>query len=231
MARWLDYLFNIWQFRTIKIRPIVKIIAIVGSQFSQMLNIYSKEMTKDCFKFWLSGEISPNLVTLPRPFKISQIWPRDTVKSQCIGGDGNDGKLSTRHWLRDVKQFQYFQGEDGSGAIAAGGGFEFGVDPNEDPELALALRVSMEEQRARQEAEAAAATRESAVEGSTPAVAATAGSVTDEDAMLQRALSMSMETDDVNLEAMTEEEQVSFFFDASKHFNGFHSSLPGCTDG
>ena len=139
--------------------------------------------------------------------------------------------MSTRHWLRDVKQFQYFQGEDGSGAIAAGGGFEFGVDPNEDPELALALRVSMEEQRARQEAEAAAATRESAVEGSTPAVAATAGSVTDEDAMLQRALSMSMETDDVNLEAMTEEEQVSFFFDASKHFNGFHSSLPGCTDG
>lgn len=33
------------------------------------------------------------------------------------------------------------------------GGYEFGVDPNEDPELALALRVSMEEQRARQEAE------------------------------------------------------------------------------
>ena len=38
--------------------------------------------------------------------------------------------------------------------MASGGGaFEFGVDPNEDPELALALRVSMEEQRARQEAE------------------------------------------------------------------------------
>ena len=34
-----------------------------------------------------------------------------------------------------------------------GGGFEFGVDPNDDPELALALRVSMEEQRARQQAE------------------------------------------------------------------------------
>ena len=45
--------------------------------------------------------------------------------------------------------------EDGSsGAMGGGGGgggqgFEFGVDPNEDPELALALRVSMEEQRAR----------------------------------------------------------------------------------
>ena len=31
---------------------------------------------------------------------------------------------------------------------------EFGIDPNEDPELALALRVSMEEQRARQESDA-----------------------------------------------------------------------------
>ncbi|XP_022775426.1 26S proteasome non-ATPase regulatory subunit 4 homolog isoform X2 [Durio zibethinus] len=52
--------------------------------------------------------------------------------------------------------------ENGSGfatttaAAAAGGisGFEFGVDPNLDPELAFALRVSMEEERARQEAAA-----------------------------------------------------------------------------
>ena len=46
------------------------------------------------------------------------------------------------------------QGEDGAGPNvmpSGGGGFEFGVDPNEDPELALALRVSMEEQRARQQ--------------------------------------------------------------------------------
>ena len=52
------------------------------------------------------------------------------------------------------------QGEDGAGAISGvggGGGFEFGVDPNEDPELALALRVSMEENRARQAREEAAA--------------------------------------------------------------------------
>jgi hypothetical protein len=68
----------------------------------------------------------------------------------------------------------------------------------------------MEEQRARQEAEAAAATRESATEGATPAPAG--GGLSEEDAMLQRALSMSMETDEaeVNLEAMTEEEQASY---------------------
>lgn len=56
-------------------------------------------------------------------------------------------------------------GEGGSGFAAAaaasaaaaavgggGGAYDFGVDPNLDPELALALRVSMEEERARQEA-------------------------------------------------------------------------------
>ncbi|GMH25167.1 hypothetical protein Nepgr_027010 [Nepenthes gracilis] len=61
-------------------------------------------------------------------------------------------------------------GEGGSGfaaaaaAAAAGGvtGFDFGVDPNLDPELALALRVSMEEERARQEAAAKKAAEETA---------------------------------------------------------------------
>lgn len=45
------------------------------------------------------------------------------------------------------------QGEDGSGANAASR-FEFGVDPSEDPELALALRISIEEQRIRMEEQA-----------------------------------------------------------------------------
>ncbi|KAJ4850612.1 proteasome regulatory particle base subunit rpn10, partial [Turnera subulata] len=58
-------------------------------------------------------------------------------------------------------------GEGGSGfaaaaaaAAASGGDFDFGVDPNLDPELALALRVSMEEERARQEAAAKRAAEE-----------------------------------------------------------------------
>ena len=47
------------------------------------------------------------------------------------------------------------RGEDsvGGGGDAGGGSFEFGVDPSADPELALALRMSMEEERARQEKE------------------------------------------------------------------------------
>ena len=53
-------------------------------------------------------------------------------------------------------------GGSGFAAAAAGGGpqgdfSEFGVDPNLDPELAMVLRVSMEEERARQEAAARAA--------------------------------------------------------------------------
>ena len=58
-------------------------------------------------------------------------------------------------------------GEDGSGGGLPAVGFEFGVDPNEDPELALALRVSMEEQRARQEDEAKKVTVESSTEAGT----------------------------------------------------------------
>merc|ERR1712037_806890 len=108
------------------------------------------------------------------------------------------------------------QGEDG------GGGFEFGVDPNDDPELALALRVSMEEQRARQQAEGGGE--------SETAVPATPGQgeESSEEALLQRALAMSMDTDDStgaavapgapkkaarperDLAAMTEEEQIAY---------------------
>lgn len=87
------------------------------------------------------------------------------------------------------------QGEDGMGAGGLGGaGFEFGVDPNEDPELALALRVSMEEQRQRQEEEQRRAQAASAqeTEGSVPAIATAAP--TSDEAMLERALALSTET-------------------------------------
>ena len=69
----------------------------------------------------------------------------------------------------------------------------------------------MEEQRARQEAEAVTTTNDAVQSEPGAETAKAGGAVGDEDAMLQKALSMSMETDDaaeVNLEAMTEEEQV-----------------------
>ncbi|CAJ0577929.1 unnamed protein product, partial [Mesorhabditis spiculigera] len=47
------------------------------------------------------------------------------------------------------------RGEDGAALPPGGAGFEFG-DPEDDPDLALALRVSLEEQRARQAQDTAA---------------------------------------------------------------------------
>ncbi|KAK7205316.1 hypothetical protein BZA70DRAFT_227961, partial [Myxozyma melibiosi] len=62
------------------------------------------------------------------------------------------------HLLSDViVTSQILTDEDGIPQVSVGGGasggdsFEFGVDPNLDPELALALRMSLEEERARQE--------------------------------------------------------------------------------
>lgn len=110
-------------------------------------------------------------------------------------------------------------GEDGSGGAGLGAsGFEFGVDPNEDPELALALRVSMEEQRLRQEEEARRAREASSADGvkTTPIKEEPS-----EEAMLERALAMSMEEGGdsttgpaqqpvVDFANMTEDEQIAF---------------------
>ncbi|XP_050364616.1 26S proteasome non-ATPase regulatory subunit 4 homolog [Argentina anserina] len=101
------------------------------------------------------------------------------------------------------------QGEAGAAAegaaagIGGSSGFEFGVNPNIDPELALALRMSMEEERARQEAaEARRAEEEAAKQGkeeeqpskSEDVAMTESGDVemVDENALLMQALSMSM---------------------------------------
>lgn len=95
-------------------------------------------------------------------------------------------------------------GPAAGGSGAGGAGFEFGVDPTLDPELAMALRMSMEEEQARQAAAAAAqqsseapaaaaaasgSLSESRASESVPAAA----SDDDEDALLQQALAMSEE--------------------------------------
>jgi len=82
------------------------------------------------------------------------------------------------------------EGGPAAASFASGGSFEFGVDPNEDPELALALRVSMEEQRQRQ-SDAPAATDAPAPAAAAAAPAAAPGQ-TDEERMLQQALEMSL---------------------------------------
>ncbi|KAL1722732.1 hypothetical protein EV715DRAFT_247400 [Schizophyllum commune] len=91
-------------------------------------------------------------------------------------------------------------GGGGGGDAAAGGGdFEFGVDPSIDPELAMALRMSMQEEEARRAAEAAKAS----AAGEQPQGGASSSSTTvpaaptdnEEDAMLAKALAMSQDVD------------------------------------
>ncbi|KAG0056764.1 hypothetical protein BGZ90_005469, partial [Linnemannia elongata] len=85
-------------------------------------------------------------------------------------------------------------GEDGTAPafVSSGGGsYEFGVDPNLDPELALALRISLEEERARQEAASGGAPKaeEGGAKAEGGAAAAAAGGV--EDDLLAQALASS----------------------------------------
>ncbi|KAG2338530.1 hypothetical protein BDR05DRAFT_1062679 [Suillus weaverae] len=96
------------------------------------------------------------------------------------------------------------------GASGSGGAnFEFGVDPSLDPELALALRMSMEEEQARQAAEEQ--TRQSAADAQPQMESAEVDK--DDEAMLAQALAMS-ERNDVDMgeeqdEDMDEEEAIA----------------------
>jgi 26S proteasome regulatory subunit N10 len=85
------------------------------------------------------------------------------------GKDGTGSHLLTvpasPNLTEALVQSPILQTEDGGPIPGMGaGGFDFGMD-GDDPELALALRVSMEEQRARQEAESRANNPEPGTEG------------------------------------------------------------------
>ena len=106
-------------------------------------------------------------------------------------------------------------GEDGSGALAGSGlGLEFGLDAVDDPDLIYALRVSMEDQRMRQEQEA------SANAGAQPTAVLPGATGTSEEELLRQALAMSMQEGasagssgapgPMDLANMTEEEQIAY---------------------
>ncbi|XP_050691038.1 26S proteasome non-ATPase regulatory subunit 4-like isoform X2 [Eriocheir sinensis] len=134
----------------------------------------------------------------------------EALVSTINGREGGSSHLVTvppsPHLADALLSSPIVQGEDGGPAatFATGGGFEFGVDPNEDPELALALRVSMEEQRQRQQEEERRVAQESAKAAPmdtnpqpptttpTPQPIAQEG-VQSEEEMLQQALAMSLE--------------------------------------
>ncbi|KAG8195003.1 hypothetical protein JTE90_008175 [Oedothorax gibbosus] len=147
------------------------------------------------------------------------------------GRDGSGSHLVTvppgPHLSDALVSSPVVQGEDGTGAVGIGGmGYEFGVDPNEDPELALALRVSMEEQRQRQEEEARRTNTGAATDGDAQSMAEGGN----EESMLEQAVAMSLATDGSSITSspaapdfasMSEEEQIAFAMQmslAQSHF-------------
>ena len=158
-----------------------------------------------------------HLVTIPPGPHLS-----DALVTSPILQVGNKTSL----FDTDSKYFKS-QSEDGSGGVggSSGAGFEFGVNPDDDPELALALRVSMEEQRARQQTDGG--------EVEAPQGNVTQGVTEDEsseEALLQRALAMSMDTGDAStgeqdkdLGSMTEEEQIAFAMQVKTFQTNFSS--------
>jgi len=144
-------------------------------------------------------ERSCHLVTIP-----AGVLPSDVLASSPIVHGGSGGSAFAASAAAGA-------GGDFGAAGASGAGNNFadfgGVDPNMDPELAMALRVSMEEERARQErlaAEAQAAPTEDTKDaemsdanatGSAAPVAPSAAmdlGLSEEEALLQQALAMSM---------------------------------------
>jgi 26S proteasome regulatory subunit N10 len=111
-----------------------------------------------------------------------------------------------------------FQGEDGSSLPAGfGPGFQYSMD--DDPELAMALRISMEESKQRQEAENKQKNVGETMETDANAAVPGGNQVgSTEDDLLQQALALSLTQQDdkssVNrakdISQMTEEEQLHY---------------------
>lgn len=177
----------------------MRIVVFVGSP----VGLDDKELVK-LAKRLKKEKVNVDIVSLGEEMKNNDLL---TVFINTLNGkDGGSSHLVTvppgPHLSDALISSPVIQGEDGMGGAGLGGaGFEFGVDPNEDPELALALRVSMEEQRQRQDAMNAAETQPPKPEPTQE---------TGEMAMLERALAMSLDTPQHDFANMTEEEQIAF---------------------
>lgn len=131
-----------------------------------------------------------HLITIP-----PGVLPSDVLASSPILSGSAGGMYATAS-ATSGETFDHGGGSTGNAYADFGG-----VDPNMDPELAMVLRVSMEEERARQERAAAAASASSSSESDIAMVdAATTDGLSEEDALLQQALAMSMNENDPQTE-------------------------------
>lgn len=121
--------------------------------------------------------------------------------------------------------------EEGAPLAPLGQGFEFGIDPTEDPELAMALRVSMEEQRQRQEEEVRRTTHGSTDKPTTADTAPTDMAVQESSALAQASTTdlpfnpafagMTAPSSDVS--GMSEEQQLALALQMSMQGAGMET--------
>ncbi|KAF1770090.1 hypothetical protein GCK72_001908 [Caenorhabditis remanei] len=112
-----------------------------------------------------------------------------------------------------LMQSSVCKNEDGQAAFGAGGGGAdnaFGMDVDNDPDLALALRVSMEEERARQAA----------------AAAANGGAAADSGADQEIAAAAAVPFEEMDMGAMTEEQQLEWALRLSMQENAPSTEQP-----
>jgi 26S proteasome regulatory subunit N10 len=162
------------------------------------------------------AERSCHLVTIP-----AGVLPSDVLASSPIVHGGSGGSAFAASAAAAAAGAGGDFGSSGGGGGGANDFADFGgVDPNMDPELAMALRVSMEEERARQERMAEAARTEAAEEGKDAEMSNVGASgeaaegaapsamdlgLSEEEALLQQALAMSMSENDPQSAAAAED--------------------------
>ena len=159
------------------------------------------------------AERTCHLVTIP-----SGVLPSDVLASSPIVHGGSGGSAFAASAAAASATGGGMGADFGGGAFAEFGG----VDPNMDPELAMALRVSMEEERARQERVAAQAAEQqeskdaemtdagaAAPPAEAPVAAAMDMGLSEEEALLQQALAMSMNENEPASESKEEDSKPS----------------------
>lgn len=184
-----------------------------------------------------------NLVSIPPGCMPSEVLRSSPIVSENTGAS-SDGAMG-------------FDASGGVAGVGAGANDDFGgVDPNMDPELAMVLRVSMEEERARQESEAAANPSSPAANNGATAAAAgddatsanmdvdsaetapvaspadqqiTGGEAEDQE-LLQQALALSMndgDAGDMDMDGMDEEMMMAL--QMSMQMDSASASAPGAS--
>ncbi|KAJ3859974.1 MAG: hypothetical protein NXY57DRAFT_966257 [Lentinula lateritia] len=146
-----------------------------------------KSVLKSFVENATSSDNSHLVVVPPGPRLIS-----DALISSPILSDDRSASIPTE-----------LGGTGGDGPSASSGGdFEFGVDPSLDPELAMALRISMQEAQAREVAASTEASSSGASQPATTSLTVPAESTEDEEeALLAQAIKMSSE-EDVDMETV-----------------------------